>query len=145
MAQPCGICPGHSGCPDLYGLDRYYCAAAYANEQQQMQLVNDLLKLKLTRVYLEYWTCYRLLFQSQEQILCASPPYPYTVGGNPYLPDARAVQPDPNVINPRAPFLFPASSDVEIAEFEQYNKEHGKHFQKYTLDGMVLYIPMPAG
>jgi len=119
--------------------------AAYADEQQQMQLVNDLLKLKLTRVYLEYWTCYRLLFQSKEQILCASPPYPLTVGGDPYTPDARAVQPDPNVINPRVPFLFPANSYVEIAEFEQYNKEHGKHFQKYTLDGMVLYIPMLTG
>ncbi len=119
--------------------------AAYADEQQQMQLVNDLLKLKLTRVYLEYWTCYRLLFQSKEQILCASPPYPPTVGGDPYTPDARAVQPDPNVINPRAPFLFPANSNREIAEFERYNQEHGKHFQKYTLDGMVLYIPMPTG
>jgi hypothetical protein len=116
--------------------------AAYADEQQQMQLVNDLLKLKLTRVYLEYWTCYRLLFQSQEQILCASPPYPPTIGGDPYAPDARAVQPDPHVINPKAPFLFPANSYVEIAEFEQYNKEHGKHFKKYTLDGMVLYIPI---
>jgi len=119
--------------------------AAYADEQQQMQLVNDLLKLKLTRVYLEYWTCYRLLFQSKEQILCASPPYPLTVGGDPYTPDARAVQPAPNVINPRVPFLFSANSYVEIAEFEQYNKEHGKHFQKYTLDGMVLYIPMLTG
>jgi hypothetical protein len=119
--------------------------AAYADEQQQMQLVNDLLKLKLTRVYLEYWTCYRLLLQSKEQILCASPPYPWTIGGDPYTPDARAVQPDPNVINSRAPFLFPANNNLEIAEFEQYNKEHGKHFQKYTLDGMVLYIPMPTG
>src|SRR6266516_4081241 len=118
---------------------------AYANEQQQMQLVNDLLKLKLTRVYLEYWTCYRLLFQSQEQILCASPPYPRTIGGDPYAPDARAVQPDPHVINPKAPFLFPANSNLEIAAFERYNKEHGKHFQKYTLDGMVLYIPTPVG
>lgn len=119
--------------------------AAYADEQQQMQLVNDLLKLKLTRVYLEYWTCYRLLFQSQEQILCASPPYPPTIGGDPYTPDARAVQPDPHVINAKVPFLFPATSNLEIAAFEQYNKKHGKHFQKYYLDGMVLYIPTPAG
>lgn len=119
--------------------------AAYADEQQQMQLVNDLLKLKLTRVYLEYWTCYRLLFQSQEQILCASPPYPLTVGGDPYQPDARAVQPVPGVINPRVPFLFPASSSGEIAAFEQYNKEHGKRFQKSFLDGMVLYIPILPG
>jgi 4-amino-4-deoxy-L-arabinose transferase-like glycosyltransferase len=119
--------------------------AAYADEQQQMQLVNDLLKLKLTRVYLEYWTCYRLLFQSQEQILCARPPYPYTIGADDYLPDARAVQPNPNVINPKVPFLFPATSTGEIAAFEAYNKAHGKHFQKYTLDGMVLYIPIPTG
>lgn len=119
--------------------------AAYAKEQQQMQLVNDLLKLKLTRVYLEYWTCYRLLFQSKEQILCASPPYPNTVGGDPYPPDARAVQTNPNVINTRVPFLFPANNNGEITEFEQYNKEYGKHFQKYTLDGMVLYIPMLTG
>jgi hypothetical protein len=117
--------------------------AAYADEQQQMQLVNDLLKLKLTSVYLEYWTCYRLLFQSQEQILCASPPYPPTVGADVYMPDARAVQPVPGVINPRVPFLFPADSTLEIAAFEHYNKDHGKHFQKLTLDGMVLYIPTP--
>jgi hypothetical protein len=118
--------------------------AAYADYQQQMQLVTDLEHLKYTRVYLEYWTCYRLLFQSQEKILCASPPYPSTVGGDPYLPDARAVQPDPNVINPNAPFLFPANSTTEIAEFEQYNQEHGKHFKKYFLDGMVLYVPIPT-
>ncbi len=119
--------------------------AAYADVQQEMHLVNDLLKLKLTRVYVEYWICYRLLFQSKEQILCASPPYPLTVGGDPYPPDARAVQPDPNVINPRVPFLFPANSSFEIAEFERYNKEHKKHFQEYTLDGMVLFIPIPSG
>ncbi len=118
---------------------------AYADEQQQMQLVNDLLKMKVTRVYLEYWTCYRLLFQSQEQILCAKPPYPDTVGYDAYLPDARAVQPDPNVINPAVPFMFPANSTQEIAEFEAYNKAHGKHFRKYTLDGMVLYIPVLTG
>jgi hypothetical protein len=119
--------------------------ATYADQQQRMQLINDLLKLKLTRVYLEYWSCYRLLFESKEQILCARPPYPPTIGGDPYTPDARAVQPDPNAINPRAPFLFPANKAIEIAEFERYNKEHGKHFQKYTLDGMVLYIPMLPG
>ncbi|HJT55316.1 MAG TPA: hypothetical protein VJ761_02385, partial [Ktedonobacteraceae bacterium] len=120
-------------------------AAAYADEQQQMQLVNDLLKLKVTRVYLEYWTCYRLLFQSQEQILCAKPPYPYTVGDDAYLPDARAVQPNPKVINPKVPFMFPANSNAEIAQFEAYNKAHGKRFQKMYLDGMVLYMPVLTG
>lgn len=118
---------------------------AYADTQQQERLVQDLLNLHITRLYLEYWTCYRLMFQSQEQILCARPPYPSVVGGDRYPPDARAVQPDPKTINPHVPFMFPANSYQEIAEFEQYNREHGKHFLKRTLDGMVLYIPSPPG
>jgi hypothetical protein len=112
----------------------------YAEEQQQMQLVNDLLHRKITRVYLEYWTCYRLLFQSDERILCARPPYPATVGADAYLPDARAVWADPT-----APFMFPATSYQEMAEFEQYNEEHGKYFKEYALDGMMLFIPVQTG
>src|SRR5262249_5522388 len=110
--------------------------AANANTQQQQKLVQDLLNMHVTRVYAEYWTCYRMLFQSQEQILCARPPYPTVVGADRYAPDARVVQPDPNVINPDVPFMFPASATTEITAFEQYNQEHGKQFQKYTLDGM---------
>ncbi len=119
--------------------------AAYNHTQQQQKLVNDLLALKVNRLYLEYWTCYRLLFQSQERILCARPPYPTVIGSDRYPPDARAVQPDPGVINDKVPFMFPADSAEEIAEFEQYNREHGKHFLKYALDGMVLYLPLFDG
>jgi hypothetical protein len=116
--------------------------AATAKAQLQQKLVQDLLKMHVTRVYLEYWTCYRLLFQSQEQILCTTPPYPTVVGGARYAPDSRAVQPDPNAINPNVPFMFPADATAEITAFEQYNQAHGKLFQKDTLDGMVLYIPL---
>ena len=117
---------------------------ANAHTQQQQKLVQDLLKMHVTRVYLEYWTCYRLLFQSQEQILCTTPPYPTVIGGARYEPDTRAVQPDPNAINPTVPFMFPANEPWEIAAFEQYNQAHGKRFQEYKLDGMVLYIPLGA-
>lgn len=118
---------------------------AYANTQKQEKLAQDLLKMHVTRLYLEYWTCYRLMFQSQEQILCARPPYPTVVGGDRYDADARAVQPDPRKINPNIPFMFPEDSYDEIRAFEQYNQEHGKRFQKYTLDGMVLYVPLGTG
>jgi hypothetical protein len=116
--------------------------ASYAGEQQQMQLVHDLLDRKITRLYLEYWTCYRLMFQSDERIRCARPPYPPTVGADAYLPDAEAVWADPT-----APFMFPATTGgyQEIAAFEQYNAEHGKHFQESTLDGMVLFMPVQSG
>lgn len=115
--------------------------SAYADAQQQQKLVQDLLKMHVTRVYLEYWTCYRLLFQSQERILCATPPYPQVIGGDRYKPDALAVQNDPHPV----PFLFPADSTQEIAAFESYNQQHDKHFQQYQIDGMVLYMPLPGG
>lgn len=116
--------------------------AAYADAQQQQKLVQDLLKMNVRRVYLEYWTCYRLLFQSQEQILCATPPYPQVVGADRYSPDARAVQPTPGVLNPAIPFMFPADATSEINAFESYNQQHDKRFQKYALDGMLLYMPL---
>jgi 4-amino-4-deoxy-L-arabinose transferase-like glycosyltransferase len=121
--------------------------AAYADAQQQQKLVQDLLHMHIRRVYLEYWTCYRLLFQSQEQILCARPPYPTVVGGDRSSPDARAVQHYPNIINPNVPFMFPLTptGDLEITAFEQYNSMHHKHFRRYTLDGMALYIPIFTG
>jgi hypothetical protein len=108
--------------------------AAYANTRQQERLVQDLLKLNVRRVYLEYWACYRLLFQSQEQILCAKPPYPPIVGDDRYEPDTRVVWADPN-----AAYMFPAGNTQEITLFEQYMKTKGKRFQKFFVDGMVLY------
>lgn len=118
--------------------------AAYAEEQQQMQLVNDLLNMHITRVYLEYWTCYRLALQSQERIVCAAPPYPTTVGGTPYQGYAIALQNTPN-----PPFMFPLSSTGgitdEIRAFNAYNQAHNKHFREIILDGMALFIPEQSG
>ena len=121
--------------------------AAYTDAQQQQKLVQDLLHMHIRRVYLEYWTCYRLLFQSQEQILCARPPYPTVVGGDRYSPDARAVQPVLDIINPNVPFMFPLTpaGNLEITAFQQYNGAHHKHFRRYTLDGMALYMPISTG
>jgi hypothetical protein len=43
--------------------------------------------------------------------------------------------------------MFPNTVDArqEIDDFEKYNSEHGKHFQEYTLDGMVLFVPVTNG
>lgn len=117
---------------------------ASADTQQQQKLVQDLLKMNIRRIYVEYWICYRLLFQSQEQILCARPPYPQVIGGDRYSPDARAVQRLPWKIDPTVPFMFPVTEagQLEIDAFTQYNQAHGKRFRRYLLDGMALYIPV---
>jgi hypothetical protein len=43
--------------------------------------------------------------------------------------------------------MFPNTIDArpEITAFEKYNSEYGKHFQEYSLDGMLLFIPVTNG
>lgn len=45
--------------------------AAAALDQQEYQLIPDLLNIHVTHIYSEYWTCGRIIFQSQEKITCA--------------------------------------------------------------------------
>jgi hypothetical protein len=45
-------------------------AAASAQTQQQEDLARRLLAQGDTRVYSEFWTCYRLMFESDERVVC---------------------------------------------------------------------------
>jgi len=40
--------------------------------QRQKELVQRLLQLGITRIYSGYWVCDRIIFQSQEKIICAA-------------------------------------------------------------------------
>ncbi|BCL81611.1 hypothetical protein ccbrp13_40760 [Ktedonobacteria bacterium brp13] len=45
---------------------------AKAEFVQQERLVNAMISIGATRIYTDYWTCYRLAFQSEERITCAN-------------------------------------------------------------------------
>ncbi|HEY7414020.1 MAG TPA: hypothetical protein VH593_02420, partial [Ktedonobacteraceae bacterium] len=46
-------------------------AAARAFDNQEQALIQDLLKIHITHLYTDYWTCNRLIFSSQERIICS--------------------------------------------------------------------------
>lgn len=106
-----------------------------ADNQQQEALVQDLLRIGTTHVYVEYWTGYRLMFQSQERIICAIPYGLIVPGGDRYYRYHAIVSADPHTVH-----MFPEGSPDAIAFAK--NIAHSKqHYQRFVFDGYVVYRP----
>jgi len=58
--------------------------AVQANRQQFVQLADRLESLHITRFYSEYWTCNRLIFQTQEKLVCGDTGVNLTHGDDRY-------------------------------------------------------------
>jgi hypothetical protein len=106
-----------------------------ADNQQQEALVQDLLGIGATRVYVEYWTGYRLMFQSQEHIICAIPYGLIVPGGERYSPYHWIVSTDPHAVS-----LFPEGSADAIA-FARRIAHSSQQYQRFDFDGYVAYRP----
>jgi hypothetical protein len=74
-------------------------------DSEQSALVSSLLHRGATRVWTDYWTCHRLVFESRERIVCGSLDGGLALHDNRYERYLEAVRSDS-----RAPYLFPASS-----------------------------------
>jgi len=106
-----------------------------ADNQQQEALVQDLLRIGATRVYVEYWTGYRLMFQSQEHIICTIPPGLIAPGNERYHPYDWIVSTDPHAVS-----LFPVGSPDAIA-FAKRIAHSSQQYQRFVFDGYVVYRP----
>jgi hypothetical protein len=108
---------------------------AQAASNQQDALVRDLLRIHATRTYSDYWTCARLMFASDERIICSSlrswlesshtlDRYP------PYYAIVRA--------NPHPVYVFPLGSPqaVHMASLVRYLDAR---YQRQIFDGYVVY------
>jgi len=110
-----------------------------ADNQQQEALVHDLLRIGATHIYGAYWTCYRLMFQSQEQIISSIPNGLHEPGNNRYIPYIPIVNADP-----RAAYLFHEGS-VDAIAFAKKIALSSKHYRQFIFDGYVVYQPeIPA-
>src|SRR5207244_4101258 len=103
--------------------------AAYAREDA---LVRELLHLGATHIYSEYWTCNRLIFASNERILCASLNEKLGTGFDRYLPYRTMVNADPH---PTYVFPLHSSQTTAFAEIHQYDTR----YRQYVVDGYVIY------
>jgi len=104
--------------------------------RQQEALIHDLLHIDATRIYSDYWTCDRITFQSNEQIICAVIDAQGQFVDNRYMPYVVAVQADPH-----AAYVLPADSP-QAADFAgKAALKDRRRYQHFTFDGYEIYLP----
>ena len=107
-------------------------AAAEAVYNQEGALVQDLLRVGATRIYSEYWTCNRLTFRSQEQIVCSALDEQLKPGFDRYLPYRSIVR---AAAHPA--YVFPLHSQQSlVVQRELLTKGHYRH---YVFEGYDVY------
>jgi len=106
--------------------------------QQQDKVVQKLLDLGATRIYSEYWTCNRLMFQSNEKIICSVLNGNLKSGQDRYLPYHSIVRADAHPA-----YVFPLGVQQVTAIANRWKKDKQFHstYQQLTFDGYVIYVP----
>ncbi|MFL5629363.1 MAG: ArnT family glycosyltransferase [Ktedonobacteraceae bacterium] len=103
--------------------------AAYNSEDT---LVQGLLNRGATYIYSDYWTCNRLTFHSQEQIICSVLTEHLNPGFNRYTLYAPIVKKAPHPA-----YVFALGSAFATSFEQQMLPQH--HYQRYTSEGYVIY------
>jgi hypothetical protein len=106
--------------------------------QQQDTFVHDLLHTGATHIYTDYWTCDRVVLQSNEQIICSVLDNNLHPTENRYPAYSMAVQADPN-----AAYVFPDGSPQALAIARRI-AQSGRHYTFSSFDGFVIYQPATA-
>ena len=112
-------------------------SAARALNQQDANLIQTLETLHIRHIYTDYWTCDKIAFESDEQIICAvvnsqmQPDFPH----NRYLPYYTQVSADPH-----AAYVFPRNraqfKPAAIGAASPFNQ----NYQSILLTGYILYV-----
>jgi len=113
--------------------------AATAHDQHEYQLVSDLLGRHITRIYSEYWTCGRIMFQSQEKIICAVVDDHMRVSHNRYEPYAKTV-----VADAHAAYIFP-TDPVYTAYVNNCAKillGSSMQYRRSVFDDYIIFVPV---
>jgi hypothetical protein len=124
-------------------------ADAQGFQQQGDTLVQHLESVGATRIYSDYWTCNRVIFQSNERIICAVLSDKLRTGQNRYAPYPATVKADPHAayafaIQPIAGASY-VTGVVQNANFTRRVLPHSStQFKKYVFAGYVVYQPVTA-
>ena len=98
-------------------------------------LVQDLLKMGVTHIYTDYWTCDRVAFESTERIICSVVDERLQYGRNRYTPYTPIVKADP-----KAAWVFPLDSQQAHAFASKAIAMHHP-YRSRVKDGYVIYQP----
>lgn len=113
--------------------------AVQAMNRQEAALIRDLLRIKAVHIYSDYWTCDRLIFQSQERIICSAVQDGLSPGHNRYPAYPSIVNADPSAAYVLQVGSVPdvtfqqrmTSSDSRFANFKRY--------RRLVFDGYAVY------
>ncbi len=105
---------------------------------EQYQLNATLERMGVTRIYGDYWTCDRIIFQTREQIICS-------VLGDDLSPGMDRYMPYRSIVSAAAQpaYVFPVGSAQEAA-FAKRAARPGASYQRLTLDGYIIYWLTPG-
>ena len=106
-----------------------------ANAQQEDLLISNLLRIHVTHMYSDYWTCGRVIFLSREQIICASLDDNLQPTYNRYPPYYTSVKADPNTA-----YVFPPGS-AQANAFAKEVTHLKQRYQRFVVGGYVVYQP----
>ncbi len=124
-------------------------ADAQGFQKQGDSLVQHLESVGATHIYSDYWTCNRIIFQSNERIICAVLSDKLRTGQNRYAPYLTTVKADPHAayafaIQPITGASY-VTGVVQNANFAGRILSHSHtQFKKYVFAGYVVYQPITA-
>ena len=107
--------------------------------QQENALIDDLLHIHAIHIYSDYGTCDRLIFQSDERIICSVLDIDLQTGQNRYPPYDTIVENDPN-----AAYAFPVGSPQDETFIEMMRSSSIK-YQHLSFEGYDVYQPESVG
>ena len=110
-------------------------ASAQQTQQTTTRLTQKLEELHITRFFSEYWTCYPLIFASQEKLICANTNPVLKHGYDRYWPYRAAVM---HVKNPA--FVYPLNS-VYLTDLEHVLQITHTDYHLITYEGYVIIQP----
>jgi hypothetical protein len=123
---------------------------AQAFQRQGDTLVQHLESVGATHIYSDYWTCNRIIFQSNERIICAVLSEKLKPGQDRYAPYPATVKADPHAayafaIEPIAGASY-VTGVVQNANFTgRILPQNNVQFKKYVFAGYVVYQPQEIG
>ncbi len=106
------------------------------HNQQQDALSHHLLDAGITHIYSDYWTCDRIIFQSNEQIICSVLNEHLQPGQDRYLPYRSMVNQYPH-----PSYVFPLPSPQADAVLQQ-GILTSSCYQRLLFDNYVVYQPL---
>ncbi len=108
---------------------------AQASFRREQALIQSLLGLGATRVYMEYDDCNRITFLSNEQIICAALDTGLRPGLDRYFP-YRAI-----VAQAAQPFYVLTEGSVQSQFFEQVAMQEHITYKEFHTNGYIVYEP----